>query len=190
MEKIRAAVKEAGIFIVLGYSERYNNSLYIAQSFIDSKGDIVLHRRKIKPTSVERSVWGDGQADSLKTVVDTPFGKVGGLNCWEHLQPLLRYYEYSQGVDIHVAGWPAFFGMPEGVQGFPYHFTAESQSRSSQFMATEGACFVLVSTQTITEQSLKKTRLENAPFVKAVSHLSDYYLDSMLTPGSLVGASP
>ena len=55
----------------------------------------------------------DGQADSLKSMVDTPFGKVGGLNCWEHIQPLLRYYEYSQGVEIHVAGWPAFWNPPK-----------------------------------------------------------------------------
>ena len=47
------------------------------------------------------------------SVVDTQFGKVGGLNCWEHIQPLLRYYEYSQGVEIHIAGWPAFWNPPK-----------------------------------------------------------------------------
>lgn len=31
MNRIRAAVKEAGLFCVLGYSERYRGSLYIAQ---------------------------------------------------------------------------------------------------------------------------------------------------------------
>jgi hypothetical protein len=31
MEQIRAAVKKAGIFVVLGYSERAGGSLYIAQ---------------------------------------------------------------------------------------------------------------------------------------------------------------
>src|SRR6187402_1165022 len=83
MDRIRAAVKEAGIFVVLGYSERDGASLYISQSFISTAGEIIHHRRKIKPTHVERSIWGDGQADSLKSVVDTPFGKVGALNCWE-----------------------------------------------------------------------------------------------------------
>lgn len=60
-------------------------------------------------------MYVDGQADSLKSVVDTPFGKVGGLNCWEHIQPLLRYYEYSQGVEIHVAGWPPFWKQPKDI---------------------------------------------------------------------------
>lgn len=31
MDRIRAAVKKAGIFVVLGYSERAGGSLYIAQ---------------------------------------------------------------------------------------------------------------------------------------------------------------
>lgn len=121
MDAIRAAVREAGIFIVLGYSERDAGSIYMAQSFISPEGEIVHHRRKLKPTHVERSIWGDSQADSLKTVVDSPFGKIGGLNCWEHLQPLLRYYEYEQGVQIHVASWPAMFPMTKSVPwGFSY----------------------------------------------------------------------
>lgn len=31
MEEIKTAVREAGVFVVLGYSERYNGSLYISQ---------------------------------------------------------------------------------------------------------------------------------------------------------------
>lgn len=103
MRRIQAAVKEAGMFVVLGYSERDGGSLYMAQSFISPEGEIVHHRRKIKPTHVERTIWGEGQAESLKCVVSSPYGNIGALNCWEHLQPLLRYYEYSQGVQIHVA---------------------------------------------------------------------------------------
>ncbi|KAF6219389.1 hypothetical protein HO133_005215 [Letharia lupina] len=87
----------------------------LAQSFINPAGEIVLHRRKITPTHVERSLWGDGQADSLKSVVDTPFGKVGGLSCWERIHPLLRYYEYSQSVEIHVTGWSPLWKQPKDV---------------------------------------------------------------------------
>ncbi|MCJ1282132.1 hypothetical protein MMC26_001455 [Xylographa opegraphella] len=160
MDRIRAAVKAAGIFVVLGYSERDGTSLYIAQSFISVDGAIVLHRRKIKPTHVERAVWGDGQADSLQTVVDSPFGKIGGLNCWEHLQPLLRYYEYSQGVQIHVAGWPPMFPMPdENVVTWQFSETDKGSLLASQFLAIEGQAFVLVATQVLTEPNLKKLNL-------------------------------
>jgi nitrilase len=167
MGRIRAAVKKAGIFVVLGYSERDGASLYIAQSFIDTNGDIIHHRRKIKPTHVERGVWGDGQADSLKSVVDTPFGKVGGLNCWEHLQPLLRYYEYSQGVQIHVAAWPPMFPDPKGIK-WPYHETDVANSLASQFLAIEGQAFVLVATQVVKAESVSKLNMEGFPLYKTV----------------------
>lgn len=171
MDQIKAAVKEAGIFVVLGFSERAGGSLYIAQSFIDTSGEIIHHRRKIKPTHVERSIWGDGQADSLKSVVDTPFGKVGALNCWEHLQPLLRYYEYSQGVQIHVAGWPPMFPDPvkEGLK-WPYHETDVANLLTSQFLAIEGQAFVLVATQVVKTESLEKLNMTGFPLFETVRY--------------------
>lgn len=163
MDQIREAVKKAGIFIVLGYSERDGDSLYISQSFIDPTGTIVLHRRKIKPTGVERSVWGDG--DGLINVVDSPFGKIGGLNCWEHFQPLLRYHEYSQGVDIHVGGWPPFFHKPDNLPAL-YTTTAEGDRLACQFMAMEGGCFVICSTQVMSDKGREKLKLVGNQYVK------------------------
>jgi len=183
MDRIRAAVKEASVFVVLGYSEREGASLYIAQSFIDTAGDIIHHRRKIKPTHVERSIWGDGQADSLKSVVDTPFGKVGALNCWEHLQPLLRYYEYSQGVQIHVAGWPPMFPdpKPEGMK-WPYHETDVANLLTSQFLAIEGQAFVLVATQVVKTESLEKLNMTGFPLFKTVRHIvASFAVECLLT---------
>ena len=169
MDRIKQAVKKAGVFVVLGYSERDRASLYIAQSFISPQGEIVLHRRKIKPTHVERAVWGDGQADSLQTVVDSPFGKIGGLNCWEHLQPLLRYYEYAQGVQIHVAGWPPMFPMPDkSVVKWLFHETDKGNLLASQFLAIEGQAFVLVATQVLTEGNLKKLNLVGSKICQTV----------------------
>ncbi|GMG34146.1 unnamed protein product [Aspergillus oryzae] len=127
----------------------------IIQSFIDPTGTIVHHRRKIKPTHVERSYWGDGQADSLKTVAPSAFGNIGGLNCWEHTQPLLRYYEYAQNVDIHVASWPCLWNVPS----WTYHASDEASSRFSQVMAMEGACFVLVCTQIQTPEGKVRSKL-------------------------------
>ncbi|KAE8352763.1 carbon-nitrogen hydrolase [Aspergillus coremiiformis] len=162
MKRIKAAVREAGVFIVLGYSERHKGSLYIAQSFIDPTGCIVHHRRKIKPTHVERSYWGEGQADSVQTVVPSAFGNIGGLNCWEHTQPLLRYYEYSHHVDIHVASWPCMWNVPS----WTYHTSDEASSRFSQVLAMEGACFVLVCTQIQTKEGKAKSKLPDLDWMK------------------------
>ncbi|CZR61885.1 probable nitrilase [Phialocephala subalpina] len=158
MEAIKTAVKEAGIFVVLGHSERDGGSLYMAQSSISPEGVIVAHRRKIKPTHIERMIWGEGQASSLKSVVDTPFGKIGALCCFEHYQPLLKYYQYSQGEQIHVASWPAFFEVPKGSD-WPFHGSPTVSLLASRFMALEGQTFVIVSTQVVKEENLDKMHL-------------------------------
>jgi nitrilase len=158
MDAIKAAVKEAGILVVLGYSERDGGSLYMAQSTISPQGIIVSHRRKIKPTHVERTIWGEGQAESLKSVVDTPFGKVGALCCFEHYQPLLRYYQYSQGEQIHVAAWPPFFEAPKGSK-WAFQGSPTASLLASRFMALEGQMFVIVSTQVVKENNLDSMHL-------------------------------
>ncbi|KAF6241191.1 hypothetical protein HO173_000985 [Letharia columbiana] len=108
----------------------------------------------------------NGQADSLKSVVDTPFGKVGGLNCWKRIKPLLRHYEYSQGVEIHVTGRSPFWKQPKDIP-WPYHVTAEAESRAYQFTAFEGATFVLVCTQMLTAENEDRNKLTDRPFCEA-----------------------
>lgn len=119
MDKIRKCAATNKISVSLGYSENHNHSLYLSQSFIGKDGEIKMHRRKIKPTHAERTIYGDGSGASLLNVVDEPgVGKVGALSCWEHSQPLLRYHTYSQGEEIHVAAWPPmnyYNSFPEGT---------------------------------------------------------------------------
>lgn len=107
MKRLCTTAAEHGIAVSLGYSENEDNSLYITQSHISADGEITMTRRKTKPTHLERTIYGDGNGLSLLNVVDTPgVGKVGGLCCWEHTQPLLKYHTHSQGEEIHVASWP------------------------------------------------------------------------------------
>ena len=114
MDKIRAHARDMNIAVSLGFSENENNSLYIAQALIDPSGDIALHRRKMKPTHMERTVFGDAGGTSLNNVVDVDgVGKVGALACWEHLQPLLKYHTISLREQIHVAAWPPIHPLQE-----------------------------------------------------------------------------
>ncbi|KAH7020462.1 carbon-nitrogen hydrolase [Ilyonectria destructans] len=159
MRRIQATVKAAGVFCVLGYSERYNGTLYIAQSFIDEDGVIVHHRRKIKPTHVERGYWGDGQGESLQVVVPSSFGNIGALNCWEHTQPLLRYYEYTQDPDIHVASWPGVW--TPNSSDWPHHISPSCNQAFNRVTAMEGCCYVLVATQVMSEKNKEKTGLKD-----------------------------
>ncbi len=58
--------------------------------------------RKLVPTAAERLVWTPGDGSTLE-VYDTPYGKLGGLICWENYMPLARYAMYAWGTQIYVA---------------------------------------------------------------------------------------
>ncbi len=104
---IRAAARRNNIHIVMGVSEREGGSLYMAQWHYGPEGEVVWRRRKLKPTHVERSVFGEGDGSDI-IVTQTNFGRVGALCCWEHLQPLSKYAMFSQDEQIHCAAWPSF----------------------------------------------------------------------------------
>lgn len=136
--RIRSAARELGIAISLGFSERDNGSLYIAQALIDADGEVRMTRRKLKPTHVERTLFGEGDGSDI-TVVDTSLGRVGGLCCWEHLQPLTKYAMFSQHEQLHVAAWPSFSLYEDAV----YALGPEVNTAASQQYAVEGQVFVL-----------------------------------------------
>ncbi|MFI6369255.1 carbon-nitrogen hydrolase family protein [Nocardia sp. NPDC050630] len=147
---IRQAAHRTGVTVALGYSEKDRGSLYMAQTLIAPDGTIYLHRRKLKPTHVERSLFGESDGSHLK-VVDTPLGRLGALNCWEHLQPLSKYAMYAQGEQVHIAAWPAF-GLYKGIA---YALGAEANMAATQTYALEGGCFVLAPTQVLSERGIE-----------------------------------
>ena len=129
MKQICEAAAENQINVSLGFSERDGDSVYIAQALIDDTGKLRMTRRKMKPTHMERTVFGDASGSCLAKIVDVPdVGKVGGLSCWEHIQPLLKYYTFSQGEQIHVAAWPPLDPFIQGSPGF-YSMSVEGKER-------------------------------------------------------------
>jgi nitrilase len=142
--RIGAAAREAGIWVALGFSERHGGSLYMGQSLIDDEGRTVLSRRKLKPTHVERTIFGEGAGSDL-IVVGTPLGRIGALCCWEHMQPLSKYALYAQNEQIHIAAWPSF----SLYRGAAYALGPELNTALSQVYAAEGQCFVLAPCATV-----------------------------------------
>lgn len=136
--RLADAAKRLKIWLALGYSERAAGSLYIAQALVDDEGQLRLARRKLKPTHVERTVFGDGDGSDL-TVAATAIGNVGMLNCWEHLQPLSKYALYAQDEQIHIGAWPSFSIYP----GAAHALGPEVNTAASRIHAVEGQCFVV-----------------------------------------------
>jgi nitrilase len=83
-------------------NELDGSTIYNAQLLFGPDGEIVGKHRKLMPTGGERLVWGFGDGSDLDPV-ETPFGRVGGLICWENLMPLARTAIYGKGVDIWTA---------------------------------------------------------------------------------------
>jgi len=136
-ERLCLAAKEHQIFLSIGASERDHGTLYISQFLISNEGKLLQARRKLKPTHVERTVFGEGDGSDLN-VVETSLGRIGSLNCWEHLQPLSKYALYSMHEQIHIGAWPSFSCYPEA-----YSLGAQMNNAVSQVYAVEGQCFVL-----------------------------------------------
>jgi aliphatic nitrilase len=148
--RIKAAARRCGIHVAIGYSERDNGSLYLGQALIDDTGAVLNARRKLKPTHVERSVFGEGYGVDL-AVTDTALGRIGALCCWEHLQPLSKYALYGQGEQIHIAAWPAF----SLYKGAAYALGAEVNMAASRVYAVEGQSFVIAATNVVDADTLE-----------------------------------
>jgi nitrilase len=108
-EALGEAAREAGAYVAVGVIERdtlfSRGTLYCTLLYFGPDGRLLGAHRKLKPTAAERLIWGEGDGSTL-TVVETGFGKVGGLICWENYMPLARMAVYGKGARF-VAGYPA-----------------------------------------------------------------------------------
>lgn len=104
MDKLIAACAEHDIYCVIGVNERESErpgTLYNTMVTLGPEGLLAKHR-KLMPTMQERLFHGIGDGRDLD-VVEMPFGRVGGLICWENRMPLARYEVYRRGPQIWVA---------------------------------------------------------------------------------------
>ena len=104
-DSLAAASAEAGVAVAIGVNELNaegsGTTLYNSLVFI-SGGKVAAVHRKLIPTAGERLAYAQGDARGLG-VVETAFGRLGGLICWENYMPLARFALYAAGVEIWVA---------------------------------------------------------------------------------------
>ena len=141
-DKLCEAVRQAGIDVVVGIVELDENTkgtVYATLLFIGREGRILGRHRKLKPTSTERALWGEGDTLGL-TVYERPYARISGLNCWEHNMVLPGYVLMTQGPQIHVAAWPG--GEPANAPAAPIP-TWSRQLLLSRAFASQAACYVI-----------------------------------------------
>jgi nitrilase len=103
--RLAACAQELGIWLVTGVNEiepDRQGTIYNALLYHSPAGELALHHRKLVPTNHERLVHGQGDGRGLHAV-ETGFGRLGGLICWENYMPLARTALYESGVELYVA---------------------------------------------------------------------------------------
>ncbi|MDX6487280.1 MAG: nitrilase, partial [Gaiellaceae bacterium] len=103
--RLGGIAERLGIWLVTGVNEvepERSGTIYNSLLYHSPAGELMLHHRKLMPTNHERLVWGLGDGRGLHTV-ETGFGRIGGLICWENYMPLARFAIYQSGVEIYIA---------------------------------------------------------------------------------------
>jgi cyanide hydratase len=148
-------------YVSLGFSEIDHSTLYLAQALIDPTGAILNHRRKIKPTHVEKLVYGDGSGDTFESVVPTELGRIGQLNCWENMNPFLKALNVSAGEQVHIAAWPIYPGKETLKYPDPATNVADPASDLvTPAYAIETGTWTLAPFQRLSVEGLKKNTPE------------------------------
>lgn len=145
LDALAAAADEADAHVMMGATVRDGDSLYCSQVFINRDGEFEGVHHKLKPTFLERAVWGDGPGENMQ-VYDTDIGVIGGLCCWENLMPLSRYTNYELGEQIHVGAFPGY-----AMEHVGRLFKEEVNYTINRHQAVEGGCFVLKATNVVGE---------------------------------------
>lgn len=136
-EQIASAARAANAYVSIGITERdaMTCTLYCTNLIFGPDGNLLSRHRKLKPTGSERLIWGEGDGSTLD-VVDSPFGTIGALICWENYMPLARTALYAKGVSIYLA---------------PTADAREQWQATMKHIALEGRCFVIGCNQYVTK---------------------------------------
>ena len=131
--------------VVVGIIERDGGTLYCTAMYLGADGRVLGKHRKLMPTALERLVWGYGDGSTL-AAVDTPWGKLGAVICWENYMPMLRMAMYQQRVAIYCA---------------PTADDRDSWQSTMRHIALEGRCFVLSACQHLRRSQFPAERMNN-----------------------------
>ena len=143
--KLAKAAAQHKMYVVTGIIERDGGTLYCTAVYLGPDGRVLGKHRKLMPTALERLVWGFGDGSTIEAV-DTPYGKLGAVICWENYMPALRMAMYQQRVAIYCA---------------PTADDRDTWKSTMQHIALEGRCFVLSACQHLRRSQFPADKMNN-----------------------------
>lgn len=132
-ERLGQAAREHRCWLVVGVIERELGTCYCTVLFFGPDGALLGKHRKLMPTALERMIWGFGDGSTL-TTVESPWGRIGSVICWENYMPMLRMAMYSKNVELYCA---------------PTADDRDTWLPTMRHVALEGRCFVLTACQVL-----------------------------------------
>ena len=139
--RLGEAAATHGVYLVIGVIERDGGTCYCTVLFFAPDGQLLGKHRKLMPTAMERMIWGFGDGSTL-TAVDSPYGRIGSVICWENYMPMLRMAMYAKNVALYCA---------------PTADDRDTWLPTMQHIALEGRCFVLTACQFLRKRDFPGT---------------------------------
>ncbi len=122
--------------------ERELGTCYCTALFFGPDGSLLGKHRKLMPTALERMIWGCGDGATL-TAVESPYGRIGSVICWENYMPMLRMAMYAKNVALYCA---------------PTADDRDTWLSTLRHIALEGRCFVLTACQFLLQAGFPRHR--------------------------------
>lgn len=162
MRQLSEAAKRNNIYVCISATEKDDTTLYLTQFWFDNKGNLMGKHRKMSPPGCEKIIWACGDGSTMQ-VFDTEIGKLGSLQCGEHLNPMNITALLGQDEQIHIAGWPPMHIPKEGDK--PLFSTLEMSSTATRYAAMGNRCFAIYSTQLLGQDVIDLLCSEHPEFI-------------------------
>jgi predicted amidohydrolase len=156
------AARRSNVNVVIGVNERdksYSGRQYNSILYINNRGEILGTHRKINITVQELMIHTRGDGGKNLRIPEMDFGKVSGLICGEHDQPLLKQCYIVQGTKVNCSLWPGYLG---GAEELPWVTPAMTTA-----MAVSGACWCVLAAAHIPPEKQPKDFYDNTSFYQS-----------------------
>ena len=135
--RLSAIAAKNKVLLTIGLmTQRDRRNLQCSMVYLSPKGEVLGQHIKTQPTAAEMVMWARGE-NLEPTVVNSPWGRIGGLICNENYLPAARLQVYREDIDIYVA---------------PTLNDRENWISLLRTIAYEGQCFVVSANQYATRR--------------------------------------